>query len=104
MSSGPERCAALYPLIKAGCKPTTFLPDFQVIINKNINEGNRSVHGWYCQATYSALSPSIPVPPTGKQTIATGCHVFHWQMGKAAEAGQFRDWFGWLYYLPFSYH
>ena len=71
-------------------------PDFQVIIDEDIIEDNRSTHRWHCHGTYSGQSPMLPVPPTGKQSSASGSLVFHWQDGKIVEAWHFGDWLGWL--------
>jgi len=71
-------------------------PDFQVTIDEDIVEGNRSTHRWHCQGTYSGQSPMLPVPPTGRQTVATGSLVMHWENGKVTEAWHFGDWLGWL--------
>ena len=74
----------------------TAFPDFQVTIDEDIVEGNRSTHRWHCQATYRGQSPMLPVPPTGKQTTATGSLIMHWKDGRVTEAWHFGDWLGWL--------
>jgi hypothetical protein len=71
-------------------------PDFHVDIDEDLVEGNRSMHRWHCQATYTGESSMLPVPPTGNQTTATGALIMHWQDGKVTEAWHFGDWLGWL--------
>jgi len=71
-------------------------PDFHVDIDEDIVEGNRSMHRWHCQATFTGQSSMLPVPPTGNQTTATGALVMHWQDGMVTEAWHFGDWLGWL--------
>lgn len=71
-------------------------PDLHVVIDEDIFDGNTSVHRWSVKGTYKGESSTLPSPPTGKETTAIGCHIYHWVDGKVTEAWHLGDWLGWL--------
>ncbi len=73
-----------------------FPDDFQLSFEEDLVAGNTTVHRWAVSGTYKGQSPLLPVPPTGKHTTATGCHLCHWADDKCVEVWHFGDWLGWL--------
>jgi predicted ester cyclase len=63
-------------------------PDFHVTADEVIVEGSTVVARWTARATYLGPSPTIPVPPTGKQAIFKGTWVGHFNEDKCVE-----DWY-----------
>jgi steroid delta-isomerase-like uncharacterized protein len=60
-------------------------PDFHLTLDEVIVGGNTTAMRWTWRGTYTGPSSTLPVPPTGKQTTAVGCHVVHWADGKIAD-------------------
>ena len=61
-------------------------PDLHVTIDEVIFDGSTSAHRWNVKGTFKEKSAMMPTPPTGKETTAIGCLVYHWVDGKVAEA------------------
>jgi hypothetical protein len=71
-------------------------PDFQVIQDENLSVGQTTIHRWTITGTFSAASPLLPAPPTGKRGRVAGCHIIRWQNNRAVEVWHYGDWLGWL--------
>jgi hypothetical protein len=71
-------------------------PDFALSVDSRVVEGETSVYRWSCRATYSGESSLFPVPPTGRETEATGTHWVQWRDGEPVEVWHHGDWLGWL--------
>lgn len=71
-------------------------PDFEVVFDEHLSEGTRSCHRWHVSGTYTGETPIFKVPPTGKRSVTSGCHIVHWSGEKAAEVWHIGDWLGGL--------
>jgi steroid delta-isomerase-like uncharacterized protein len=69
-------------------------PDMELTFDEIIFEGDTSVARWTFRGTHTGQSPSIPVPPAGKQVTVTGVCVHHWAGGKIVEHWTHSDWLG----------
>jgi hypothetical protein len=61
-------------------------------------------HGAYTWRSGSGVghirtSPSLPIPPTGKEVVLQGCIVVHGKDGKVVEEWEHSDYLGFLQQL-----
>lgn len=70
------------------------LPDLHVTADEIIVEGNTTVTRYTWRGTHTGQSPTLPIPPTGKQVIGSSCAVVRFVEGKAVEAWVYDDWLG----------
>ena len=71
----------------------------EITIHEIVMEGNMSAWRWTWQAKHTGQSPSLPIPPTGKEVTLVGCNVSHWANGKVIEEWEFSDYLGFLMQL-----
>jgi len=62
-------------------------------------EGDTTVVRWTLRGTHTGQSPTLPIPPTGRQVTITGCLVTHWVEGRAVEHWNHVDYLGLLQQL-----
>jgi predicted ester cyclase len=48
---------------------------------------------------YTGTSPSLPIPPTGKDLVLEGCVLVHLQDGLVVEEWEYSDYLGFLQQL-----
>jgi predicted ester cyclase len=48
---------------------------------------------------HTGTSPSLPIPPTGKEVALQGCTVVHVKDGKVSEEWEYSDYLGFLQQL-----
>ena len=48
---------------------------------------------------HTGVSPSLPIPPTGKDLTLQGCVVVHIREGKVVEEFEYSDYLGYLQQL-----
>lgn len=77
-------------------------PDVQITIDEIIVEGDIGAFRWTYQGTQTGESPTLGIPPTGKQVTFTGCAVFHSVDGKFVETWNYADWVGLMQQLGFK--
>jgi len=70
--------------------------DIQIVYEEMIGEGNRIAYRFSWQAKHTGQSPSLPIPPTGKEETLTGCVVVHIADGKVIEEFEYSDYLGFL--------
>ena len=73
--------------------------DIQVTYEEWIAEEDTIVYRWTWQAKHTGQSPSLPIPPTGKEVIKKGCVVVHIADGKIVEELEYADYLGFLQQL-----
>ncbi|MFO7623724.1 MAG: ester cyclase [Anaerolineales bacterium] len=61
-----------------------------------IVEGDVAAIRWSWQAVHTGTSPSLGIPPSGKQVQFSGCSVYHFQDDKLVEQWEFGDYLGLL--------
>jgi len=73
--------------------------DIQITYEEMVAEGNRIAYRYTWQANHTGISPSLPIPPTGKQIRLTGCVLVHVENGKVVEEFDHSDYLGFLQQL-----
>jgi steroid delta-isomerase-like uncharacterized protein len=64
-----------------------------------ISEDNTAAHRYTIRARHTDTLPALPVPPTGKELVMSGCVVYHLKNGKIFEFIEYFDWLGLLQQL-----
>lgn len=62
----------------------TSMPDYQVIVQDTIAEGDKVVSRWTGSGTHQG--EYVGIPPTGKQATLAGMTIYRFEAGKIAEA------------------
>lgn len=71
-------------------------PDFSLTVHEEMRDGDTTTARWSCTATFTGVSPLLPLAPTGLATEGSGAHVIHWYRDTPIEVWHFGDWLGWL--------
>ena len=78
-------------------------PDFKLVVDGEIIiQGNQVALRWIITGTHTQPIPSIPIPPTGKKIVLTGCDVSHWKDGKCIEEWNHADFLGYMKQFGFK--
>jgi steroid delta-isomerase-like uncharacterized protein len=77
----------------------TAYTDIQVTYDEWVAEGNAIAYRWTWRAKHTGQSPSLPIPPTGKEVVLRGCTVVHLKDGKVIEEFEYGDYLGFLQQL-----
>ena len=64
-----------------------------------IHEGDTTAYRWTWRAKHTGESPTLPIPPTGKEAVLVGCTVVGWDGGKIVEEWEYGDYLGILQQL-----
>jgi predicted ester cyclase len=73
--------------------------DIQLIYDEWINAGDAIAYRYHCRMKHTGTSPSLPIPPTGKDLTLEGCVVVHVKDGKVIEEWEYSDYLGFLQQL-----
>jgi predicted ester cyclase len=73
--------------------------DYQTIYTEWIAEGDSIAYRYTMRMKHTGVSPSIPIPPTGKELTLEGCVVVHVKNGKVIEEWEYSDYLGFLQQL-----
>lgn len=68
--------------------------DTQMIYDEWVAEGDAIAYRYHCSMKHTGTSPSLPVPPTGKELTLHGCLVVHVKEGKVIEEWKHSDYLG----------
>jgi steroid delta-isomerase-like uncharacterized protein len=68
--------------------------DIQIGYLEMVGEGNSFAYRYTWQGRHTGTSPSLPIPPTGKEVILQGCVVVHVQDGLIVEEFEYSDYLG----------
>jgi steroid delta-isomerase-like uncharacterized protein len=71
----------------------------QSTIHELVVEGDTAVAHWTWQAVHSGTSPTLGIPPTGKQAQFSGCSIYHFKDDQIAEQWEYGDMLGLLQQL-----
>ena len=63
-------------------------------IHEIIVEGDTAVMHYTWQAVHTGVSPSLGIPPTGKEVKLSGCMIYHWKGDKIVEQWDYTDMLG----------
>lgn len=66
----------------------------RMTIHELVVEGSTAVMHYTWQAVHTGVSPSLGIPPTGKEVKLSGCMVFHWKEDKIIEQWDYTDMLG----------
>jgi predicted ester cyclase len=73
--------------------------DIQMIYDEWIGEGDAIAYRYHIRMKHTGTSPSLPIPPTGKELTLQGCLVAHVKDGKVIEEWEYSDYLGFLQQL-----
>ena len=73
--------------------------DIQADYEEFIAEGSSIAYRYTMRMKHTGTSPSLPVPPTGKELVLRGCVVVHVKAGKIVEEIEHSDYLGFLQQL-----
>jgi steroid delta-isomerase-like uncharacterized protein len=73
--------------------------DIQSDYEEMIGEGDSLAYRWTLRMKHKGKSPTLPIPPTGKDVILSGCTVVHIKDGKVIEEFEYADCLGFLQQL-----
>lgn len=73
--------------------------DIQIAYEETISEGNSIAYRYTWRAKHTGQSPTLPIPPTGKEVTLQGCVVVHVAGGKVIEEFEYSDYLGFLQQL-----
>ena len=62
-------------------------------------EGHVVASRWTLRGRHTGWSPSMPVPPTGREVAITGCGMAHCVQGRIKEEWSHADWLGFFQQL-----
>jgi steroid delta-isomerase-like uncharacterized protein len=71
----------------------------KVSIDELIVADDIAVLRYTWEGIHTGVSPTLGIPPTGKQVKSKGCSVYHWKDGKIVEMWDYLDLLGLLQQL-----
>jgi predicted ester cyclase len=73
--------------------------DMQATYTEWIAQGDAIAYRYTMRMKHTGVSPSLPVPPTGKELTLEGCVVVRVKDGKVIEEWEYSDYLGFLQQL-----
>ncbi len=73
--------------------------DIQATYDEWISAGDAIAYRYHIRMKHTGTSPSLPIPPTGKELMLEGCVVVHVKDGKVIEEWEYSDYLGFLQQL-----
>jgi predicted ester cyclase len=73
--------------------------DAQLAYAEMVAEGDRIAYRYTWRAKHTGQSPTLPIPPTGKEVWMEKCVVAHVNDGKIVEEFEYADYLGFLQQL-----
>jgi steroid delta-isomerase-like uncharacterized protein len=73
--------------------------DIQIAVEEMVGESSSIAYRYTWRAKHTAVSPSLPIPPTGKEVTLLGCIVVHIVDGKIVEEFEYSDYLGFMQQL-----
>ena len=73
--------------------------DIQATYAEWIAEGDAIAYRYTMRMRHTGVSPTLPIPPTGKEVTLQGCVVVHVKDGKVIEEWEYSDYLGFLQQL-----
>jgi len=68
-------------------------------IHEIVVEGDTAVMHYTWQAVHTGVTPSLGIPPTGKEIEISGCQIYHWVEDQIVELWDYTDMLGLLQQL-----
>lgn len=66
----------------------------RMTIHELVVEGSTAVMHYTWQAVHTGVSPSLGIPPTGKEVDMSGCMIYHWRNDEIIELWDYTDMLG----------
>lgn len=73
--------------------------DLQISYDEMIAEGSSIAYRYTWRGHHTGQSPTLPIPPTGKEVTLVGTVVVHVEDGKIVEEFEFSDYLGFMQQL-----
>jgi predicted ester cyclase len=73
--------------------------DIKVVYEEMVGEDSTIAYWYSLRARHTGVSPTMPIPPTGKEVILVGCVVVRIEDGKIVEEFEHSDYLGFLQQL-----
>ncbi len=73
--------------------------DIQATFTDWVAEGDVIALRYTMRMKHTGVSPTLPIPPTGKEVTLEGCIVVHIKDGKVIEEWEYSDYLGFLQQL-----
>ena len=73
--------------------------DIQISYEEMLGEGDSIAYRFSWRAKHTGQSPTLPIPPTGKEVLLQGCIMVHLAGGKIVEEFEYSDYLGFLQQL-----
>ncbi len=73
--------------------------DIQISYEEMLGEGDSLAYRFTWRAKHTGQSPTLPIPPTGKEVLLQGCIVVHLAGGKIVEEFEYSDYLGFMQQL-----
>ena len=73
--------------------------DIQATYTEWVAEGDVIAYRYTMRMKHTGVSPTLPIPPTGKEVMLQGCIVTHVKDGKIIEEWEYSDYLGFLQQL-----
>ena len=73
--------------------------DIQIVYEEMVGEGSRIAYRYSMRARHTGVTPTMPIPPTGKEVTLVGCVVVNVADGKIVEEFEYSDYLGFLQQL-----
>jgi len=73
--------------------------NIQIAFAEWIAEGDVIACRLTIRMKHTGVSPTLPIPPTGKEVTLEGCVVYHIKDGKVVEVWEYSDYLGFLQQL-----
>ena len=73
--------------------------DIQISYEQMLGEGDSLAYRFTWRAKHTGQSPTLPIPPTGKEVLLQGCIVVHLAGGKIVEEFEYSDYLGFMQQL-----
>lgn len=77
----------------------TAYSDIKADYEEMVAEGDTIAYRWTMTMKHTGQSPTLPIPPTGKEVTLKGCTVVHVRNGKVFEEFEYSDYLGFLQQL-----
>lgn len=66
----------------------------RMTIHELVVEGSTAVMHYTWQAVHTGVTPSLGIPPTGKEIKLSGCMIYHWKGDQIVELWDYTDMMG----------
>ncbi len=66
----------------------------RMTIHELVVEGSTAVMHYTWQAVHTGVTPSLGIPPTGKEVTLSGCMIYHWKEDKIVKQWDYTDMLG----------